>query len=898
MPGRYPASPEPPSGDRALVFGCFFLSGAAALVYEVVWVRQLLLSVGATTAAVSTVLGVFMGGMGLGAWWLGRRADRSAAPLKLYAYLEIGIGLYALVLPDLVAWTRPFYVAAARALEGQPASLTLLRVGLSAALLLLPTILMGGSFPVLVRFLARSDARLGRDLGGLYGVNLAGAVCGSLAAGFVLVRSLGLRGATLAAVLVNLGVGVAALLWSGRGAAAPSPGEPAPAPRPAPAAAGAVPRSLLFAVAALSGALTMGYEVLWTRVLLFSFNSTVHAFSLILATFLAGLALGSYTFRWVEGRFDRVRALVVAQVLAGLSAAVLAPASAHAATVIAALSARLGYTPGVFLAALALSASLVILLPAALMGLVLPLSMRLLLDDIERSGKTVGAAYLANTCGSVLGSVLTGFALIPWLGLKGALLLLVVVQVATGAALLPWCRLAPPARRRVLLAATGGAAAVVALLAALVRGPAPFDRLDRPPSGPPPVVAAHRDGVTASVSVVDYGSAGRVLRIDGFAAAVGRPRGGYMAMMTHVPMLVHPRPRRVLVVCFGTGTTAGTTLLYPGARADVVDIDRTVLEFAPYFRDTNRDVARSPRARLVVDDGRSYLLTSGERYDVVTAEPMPPGFSGMASLYSREYYRLARERLAPGGVIVQWLPMHLLSEAQSLGVLRTVQDVFPETTLWVFEHTGIVVARRDAPVSVDLPALRARLAAPDLRADLEQLGLDDAEDFLDLHVLGPDAVRRLTARARPVTDDHPWIEFDAPRHTLRPSFGGFRLEQARTMRALFTERLRDPLALSGATPAEAAAVAERRGVSSRLRLGDLARALGAEADARALYAEAVRLAAQPAARVVALCHLAELARGEGRLAEARSLVEESLRLVPAAPRALRLQASLATAAAK
>ena len=889
MPGPTPTGPSLPQADRVLAFCCFFLSGASALVYEVVWVRQLLLSVGATTAAVSTVLGVFMAGMGIGAWWLGRRADRGDSPLKLYAYLEMGIGLYALVLPDLVSWTRPAYVAVARTLEGQPAALTLLRIGLSALLLLLPTTLMGGTLPVLVRFVARTDARLGRDLGGLYGVNLAGAVCGSLAAGFVLIRSLGLRGATVAAVLVNLGVGVVALLWSGRRARPAPVAEAEPGPGAGLPRASGVPRSLLFAVAALSGALSMGYEVLWTRILVFSFTSTVHAFSLILATFLAGLAIGSYAFTRVERRHDRVRALALAQVLAGLGAAVLAPASAHAARFIAALSSRFGYTPGVFLAALALSSAAVILLPAALMGLVLPLSMRLLIDDIRRTGRTIGAAYLANTGGSVLGSIATGFALIPLLGLKGSLLLLAVVQFAAGASLLPWCRLAPSARRRVLLASSAALVAAVAVLAALLRGPAPFDRLDRPREGPAPVVEAYRDDATATVSVVDYPGAGRALRIDGFVAAVGHRRGGYMAMMTHLPMLLHPEPRRVLVVCFGTGTTAGTVLLHPGARADVVDLNRTVFEFAPYFRDVNRDVARSPRVRLVADDGRNYLLTSRETYDVITAEPMPPGFAGMASLYSREYYLLARERLSPGGVIVQWLPTHLLSETQSLGILRTVQDVFPETTLWSFEDTGIVVARRDAPVRVDLADLRRRMASADLRADLERLGLVDAEDFLDLHVLGPDAVRRITARAPSVTDDRPWIEFEALRHRLRPQVGRFRLEQARVLQVLFAARLLEPVPLSGATPAEAAAAAQRRGVSSLLMLGDLARSLGNPAGAQALDAEAFRRAQDTRTRVVALVHLAEVARQEGRLPDARRLVEESLRLAPGAPAALRLQ---------
>jgi hypothetical protein len=366
-----------------------------------------------------------------------------------------------------------------------------------------------------------------------------------------------------------------------------------------------------------------------------------------------------------------------------------------------------------------------------------------------------------------------------------------------------------------------------------------------------------------------------------------------MAMMTHVPMLLHPDPRRVLVVCFGTGTTAGTVLVHRGARADVVDLNRTVFDFAPYFRDVNRDVARSPRVRLLADDGRNYLLTSRETYDVITAEPMPPGFAGMASLYSREYYLLARERLNPGGVLVQWLPTHLLSERQSLGILRTVQDVFPETTLWSFEDTGIVVARRDAAVRVDLADLRRRLHAPELRADLARLGLADAEDFVDLHVLGPEAVRLVTARAPSVTDDRPWIEFDALRHRLRPQRGRFRLEQARVLEVLFAARLLDPVALAGATPAEAAAAAARRAASSLLMRGDLARSLGDLSGAGALDAEAIRRSREPRTRVMALCHLAEVARQEGRIPDARKLVDESLRLVPGAPPAVALQALLA-----
>ena len=870
--------------EMAFVCGCFLLSGASALVYEVVWMRQLRLTVGATTAAVSTLLAVYMGGLALGAALLGRLADRSRKPLRLYAVLEIAIGLYALLLPALTAWSGPLYVSMAQGLSSDPALLAALRAAYGAAFLLPPTILMGGTLPVLARFVGRSEASFGRDLGTLYGVNLAGACFGSVAAAFVLIPFLGLHGATVAAVAVNLGIGALAWAWSARPVRLP---EPAAAEEEDPQGAfdpSGPLRRLLQTTVFVSGFTSLGYEVLWTRVLLFTFTSTMQAFAVILATFLAGLALGSGLFAAVERRGARIRFLSLALSLGGLLALLLVPASLRAADIVRWFASRVSSGEGALTAAMALAAGLVILLPATLMGFVFPMASRLLTRRVRQAGQGIGRAYVVNTVGAVLGSLATGFVLIPLLGLKGSLMLLASVQVATGWALLPWAEGRAVARRVVAVTSLGllaGFAGAVVLL----RGPNPFDRV------PADRYVAHHDGVAASVSVIRNERGGKSLRIDGFEAAASDSVSAYMGMMTHIPMLVHPDPRDLLVICFGTGTTAGAGLRYPGTRIDVVDIDQNVLAMAGHFRDVNGGVAENPRARLIVDDGRNFMLTTRKTYDVITSEPMPPVFAGVTSLYSREYYVLARQRLKPGGLLVQWLPFHLMTPDEAGSILRTVQAVFPETTLWVHGLTGIIVARRDMPVEIDLARLRARLAEPGLQRELARYGIQNAEQFTDFYMLGPAGVRRAAGDSPMITDDRPLLETHPPIwFGMKRSVGPYLTNEAQALGAVFQLRLGESL------PLKAAAGVDRLrqvwAIASWRRLGGLYLDIGSWDRASAAFRQGLNAAQEPAERACLLCDLAVVAARQGRPEEARRLVGESLALFPGDSRARQLHQAL------
>jgi len=872
--------------NRVPALALFFVSGALALAYQVVWTRYLVLLLGASTPVVSIVIGVFMAGLALGARLIGGVADRHPAPMKLYGLLEAGIGAYALALPAVIHGVTPTYLRLAQATGEEPLFLALLRIGTGFLLLGPATVMMGGTLPALLKVVARDHSRLGRDLGVLYAANLLGAVCGTLSSAFLWIALLGMRGTVALAALGNLLVALFAYLWP-----APAPGVAlAPSSHPHDVAdgrpGGRIPAHVLLVVIGLSGLFTMAYEVLWTRILLFTFWSTVHAFAVILAVFLLGLTLGSFAVAFAERRHPLgAGALAAAQIGAGLLALGLAPMSASIRELILRISRHLGFTGEIYVLGMAMGAAALMLAPATLMGVVFPLASRLSIADLSRSGGTMGRAYWINTVGAVAGSLLAGFVLIPLLGLKGSLMLVAAVQVLAGWLCLLWAPL-PPRRRFGLGAASAVAVGVAfAMLSRVLAGPSPFDR----DLGGATLVA-HRDDNTASVSVVAGPSGRRTLRIDGFVAATAEQGAGYMAMMSHIPMLLHPHPERALVVCFGTGTTAGGILRYPDTKLDVVDINATVFRFADLFVEVNHGVARDPRARLRVDDGRSFLQTTAERYDVITSEPMPPTFAGVVNLYSREYYQLAWTRLRPGGLLVQWLPFHLVTADQAWSILRSVQDVFPETTLWLHENTGIIVARREQPIVIDVGGLRERVAS--VREDLRQVAVPDLGAFIELYGLGPAAVADLTRRAGAVTDDRPSLEFHSPQHRWQPMWGAFTPSQLEALVAVYTRRAREPLPLTEPLTEEGRALAAARVGSSYALLGDAYLGAGRGGLARGIYEEGFARAGPPAQRAGFLFALAQIAEKEGRGREAVELVDRGLVLSPENAAARRFRAQL------
>lgn len=739
----------------------FLLSGAAGLALEVVWLRQLGALVGHGGVAMGLVVAAFLLGMVLGAWRGGRLADRTRDPVALYAALE-ALTAASAVLVTLTLSRAPELSARLAAALGEVGASLPLRATLAFALLLAPTSAMGATLPALTRFLARDPAHAGRSFATLYALNTLGAALGCALTGFVLLGRIGLtRTALLAAALDAL---VAAVAWSLRA--------PPASPPPRPADDGpAAPRGAL-AVAALSGFAALACEALWFRVLHAFVKSSTYAFTLLLTTYLVGVVLGGAYVTRAPSPARPWRA--VAESFAFLAAAV---------TVSVALLGRAGSVAALGAAPAGadsdathlLLGAVVILPPTALMGVAWPRVVAAVARELrgEAVGRAVGALSAANTLGGAAGALLTTLALIPAAGVLGSFAL-----VAASYALC--VALALRAEGPLTLRGDAGRAARVAALALLATLAVPGDYLRRAVSAFPRArvieVREGRDG-TAAVLHYDRGTVCAASRNRCRARCPGDfawrqlifgtvsyastipPAKRYMRALAHLPMLLRDTATRAAVICFGTGTTAGAFAAHPGLRAlTLVDINGDVFSFARHFEDSNRAVLRDPRVRRVVEDGRHFLATRDARFDVISLEPPPPTAEGAASLYSVEFYEAARARLAPGGVVAQWIPLDQQAGSLNRAMLAAITGRFRHVQVWVPARNEGVILASDAPLALDLARWRARWHGA-VRDGLADVGFPSPESLLATLVLDDAATRAWVAGAAPMTDDRPTVEF-------------------------------------------------------------------------------------------------------------------------------------------
>jgi len=777
-----------------LLYALFFLSGAAGLVYEVTWVRSLTLVFGGSHLAVTTVLSVYMGGLALGAMLLGERADRSPRPLRLYGFLEVGVGIFALVFIGLMRVYPALYVPLARLGEDNRLWLSFLRVSFGVAATIIPTTLMGGTLPVLSRFVAGRTGRLGQHLSFLYSFNTLGAVAGSLAAGFVLLRALGVTSTLLVAAAVNVAVGLLAVALSGKhleeqaGERGASPQVPVAREAEESAPAGAsIPYRLVLLGTAVSGFCALGYEVLWTRMLGTVVGTSVYSFTIILAAFLSGIALGSQAYgvasrrRGARGTGARAAAsfglVEVAIGLAALAVTLLMRDLPDHATRLQSLLLRPGSTE--FAARQGASfvvAFAYLLVPAFFMGVAFPLAGVLYASRREKVGRAVGAVFTWNTVGSILGAAVSGFVLIYALGIERSLQVLVALNVGVGLLLV-----ASTARGRVLpWLAAGGTAVVILALAlnqtwgrawdmkyfAIVRNNQ-RDAFDTPSKVKDALentdVLYYFEGANETISVIRPKGSMQSFIVN------GRPEASTSLMdvqcqrtLGHLPMLLHPNPRRVFVLGTGTGMTLGATSIHPEVeRIVLAEIEPGAIGAARTFGDWNHHVIDNPKLRIVYDDGRNYLRTTGEKFDVITADPIHPWSGGAAYLYTREYFQSVSDHLAPGGIATQWLPIYELTPKDVQTVVRTFAEAFRHVAVWLTHYDAELVGSND-PIVIDEANMARRLGGPELSRDLQVVEMGTSDDFLSYFILGDEGARAFGRAGDVNTDDNLTLEFSAP----------------------------------------------------------------------------------------------------------------------------------------
>ena len=761
----------------------FFLSGAFALVYQVAWVRAMTLEFGSTTLAVSTVLTVFMGGLGLGAWLIGRRIDRAQMALATYGALELVLAAYTLCTPLLIRHLMPWFSQLLIGWADSFLMLSLVRFVAAVMLLGPPTILMGATLPVLSRFWALRSEDAGRWAGLLYGINTVGAFAGTLAAGFYLLPGIGLSRTLYLVAFCNVLLGLVAL---GRGwylereatdgAAAEDPATNKPVP--ALTARQALP---MHVAVLLTGFAALVCEVAWTRTLVLVLGPSTYAFTIVLATFLAGLGLGAaFMAAVLRGRPEHSR--IVFYVFALLAAI--------AVTVSSSLFSRLPTTflrlyhdwnleyryDRVLLVQVLLSAA-VMALPAFIMGGLFPAAARALVAMRQHAGQSVGRLYAWNTAGTIAGSFTAGFLLIPLLGIRGALLTAISAQVVGGVVAI----LGMGPRTWTAVFTMAGAALLVLLL------------LSAPPWNRQLMVSAfyhyaesfsgaedahaelvareemlfYRDGLTATVTV----NRNRLSPEDIYIATNGKVDGSSridmptQRLIAHFPLLLHPNAKQVAVIGMGTGCTAGSAALHPVEKVTVVEIEKAMVEGAKLFAEHNHRVHENPRVDIRVTDGRLFLHHRPEAFDVIISEPSNPWLAGVSDLFTQEFFRMGARSLREGGIFGQWVQLYGLSPESLQIIVRTFNSVFPEVYLAsTLAGSDVLLIGSMTPIDWNAAKLQQRIAMPLILQDIadERVGVATVEELLARIRMGPKELRSFAAEGQLHTDDLPVIAYRAP----------------------------------------------------------------------------------------------------------------------------------------
>jgi spermidine synthase len=704
-------------------------SGFAGLGYEVVWSRLLAVSLGHEFIAVLGVVAGMFAGIALGSLTPGRHISRSAVPGRWYAVLEVVIGAWALALIPLSGFAGDI-VAALLPIDAGALHQWLFAFGLPFVLLLPATMAMGGTLPALEAVLA---ARLpGGAVGRVYAANTAGAVLGTLATTFLIIPQLGLSGTLGLCALINLGCAAALWFQDGEGAAGAGPSA---------AAGGRAYLAPLF----LTGLLGIGYEVLTIRVVSQILENTVYTFSILLAVYLAGTAFGAALHsRLAKARSRNLtRVLVLATALACTAGAVLLSISDE---VLAALKVALPATLGGRLAAEFLIAAVVFLPPTIAMG---ALFTQLAQSASDRAGG-IGTALAVNMFGAALAPIIFGPVLLPLIGAK------VCFALVAAAYLL----VLPDLRRSSLLA--GGAVSVAAL--ALAVSPLSLRFVWTPPGGE---VVWHRDGVMATVSVIRNAAGEHHLQVNNHFRMGGSASVRSDHREAHIPLLLHPDPKRALFLGLGTGATLSAAGDYPGLVADGVELVPEVVESFPMFTRTAPQLGKNPDISVHVADARRFVRASDKKYDVVVADLYHPSVDGSSALYAREHFEAIRAKLAAGGIFCQWLPLHQLDIETLRLITRTFLDVFPESSAYLaqlsVETPLIALIGRAEPQSFEADWLNRRVTSEALRGRLTELGLDDGMSLFGLHLAGAKDLRGFVGTGPLNTDDKPFVAAEAPR---------------------------------------------------------------------------------------------------------------------------------------
>jgi len=716
-----------------LILVCFFLSGFTGLIYEILWTRMIVKLIGGAPFAISIILTIFMAGLGLGSYIASRTIDRIKEPrnlVRLYGILELVIGIYVLLIPFFLSLLKPAFVILYNQFFNHFLLYNFLTFIGCSVLLCIPVICMGATLPVLCKFYVNTLSSIGTNTGRLYGLNTIGAALGSLLCGFWLLAIWGMNGTLYFAVAINVAVGIACLLASVvikksvQQEISDTPAETMPQPEHVGHAAQSLKSAgVLYGalvIFAVSGFCSMAYEVIWTKLLGLLVGPTTYSFTIVLVTFISGLALGSMIFGYLADRTDKPVGLLICTQFA---AALLALGCSQLLGNSQLFFAKLLYTSqGNFALRNLLKGVIVFVFmisPTLCLGATFPLVSKIYTQRMANIGKSIGFAYSINTIGAVLGSFCAGFVLIPFLGKETSLSLVISFQIISSL-IISFVILVKIGKVKLLPLAIPALAGLVGCFyfpqwnrqqlalgkyhrfskieniiknagwfESLVRGK---DLLQHTQQGE---ILYYGDSIGGFVTVKRHvnplGDYYYKLLISGKTDASSHGDMKTQTLSGHFPLLFHHDPKKVMVVGLASGVTAGEAINYPIEQLDVLEINEQVVTASDYFLPWNSDVLSDDRTNIIVQDGRAHLQLTDQKYDVIISEPSNPWMAGLASLFTKDFFELAKDRLNEQGVYLQWLQTYQIDWETVKLIGRTFTEVFPNGVMLATEPSGLGV---------------------------------------------------------------------------------------------------------------------------------------------------------------------------------------------------------------
>ena len=761
---------------RFLIYLMFFLSGAAGLIYQLIWVRKLVLIFGNTTYATSSILTAFMGGLALGSYLLGKYANQIKNPLRMYGYLEAGIGISAIgILFLFLPISDSLYIWAFNTFGNHAIVFNSLRFLFAIIILIIPTTLMGGTLPVISKYFISNSEDFGRKISRLYGFNTLGAVIGAFFTGFFLIRLLGVESSLWIAIVVNLCVAGAAFLINAKKIKAVRNVKKQPKAEKKSSAAGVVDQKIsnyssattkiIIWLFALSGFTALAYEVIWTRALIFFVSSTTYSFTIILVTFLVGISLGSLIVsKWI----DRMKHLVlwfglfeiIIAIFAILSIPLFLNLNSFQSFMLGMINSNNWTQVSVLLF---MSASFILLIPTICMGAVFPIVNRIYVENVKSIGKGVGNVYMSNTVGAILGSFMSGFVILPLIGLNGSIFFMAVINFAVGLRTIFIEKDFKASRSKYLaVAAFSTLLFVIISLMSFTSKPlflktAGFQNTR---------LLYQNDTASATISVLEkkdqiniWGKNVRYLNVNGHNTAHTTFADMIIhKMLAHLPMLLHPAPETALVIGFGFGNTCQSFLQYDMINeVDCVELVADEKATAGYFKAQNKGVFDDPRFKFIVNDGRNYVLATKKKYDIISINSVDPKFS--PTLYTEEFYKLCYKKLNENGQLVAWLPIYGMSLEEIQALTESFIKVFPNSNLWYNNPEHLLLLGFKGVYPFNIKTITERMNLPKVNNSLAEIHLDNVYSFLSTFYCGKRMLEKFSDNAPSHSDDYPLVEF-------------------------------------------------------------------------------------------------------------------------------------------